>query len=147
MNVFLLMRQLLVAICFIVITVSAAKAQDSGPPLQVPQQVTSPSIDSEELQLRLSPLTKAELEVAAIAWLDIAKAKATEVVDAMVSLKAAEGEAAGRLRERVVALTAERNSMLDNLALVADAWEAKGGQAEAVADIRAYRNSMRVDEV
>ena len=147
MNVFFLMRQLLVAICFVVITVSATKAQDASPPPQVPQQVTSPSVDAEELQLRLSPLTKAELEVAANAWLDIAKAKASEVVDAMVRLKAAEGEEANKLRERVVALTAERNTMLDNLALVANAWEAKGGQAEAVADIRAYRNSMRVDEV
>ena len=110
-------------------------------------EVTNPSIDPVELELRLMPLTKTELEAAADAWLGIAKVKAHEVVDAMIRLKVVEGEAADVLRKQVTSLTSERDAALEKLRRVANAWEAKGGAAEAVSDIRAYRSSLLVGEV
>lgn len=140
-------RQLITAICFIALMSLAATAQDNSPPAQLPSQVTNPSIDPGELELRLMPLTKTELEAAADAWLGIAKVKAHEVVDAMIRLKVVEGEAADVLRKQVTSLTSERDAALEKLRRVANAWEAKGGAAEAVSDIRAYRSSLLVGEV
>ena len=147
MHIVSFFRQLITAICFIALMSLAATAQDNSPPAQLPSQVTNPSIDPVELELRLMPLTKTELEAAADAWLGIAKVKAHEVVDAMIRLKVVEGEAADVLRKQVTSLTSERDAALEKLRRVANAWEAKGGAAEAVSDIRAYRSSLLVGEV
>ena len=132
MHIVSFFRQLITAICFIALMSLAATAQDNSPPAQLPSQVTNPSIDPVELELRLMPLTKTELEAAADAWLGIAKVKAHEVVDAMIRLKVVEGEAADVLRKQVTSLTSERDAALEKLRRVANAWEAKGGAAEAV---------------
>ena len=110
-------------------------------------KVTRPAIDAAELELRLSPLTKAELEKVAAAWLNIAKSKAGDVIEATIQLRSSEGEAANNLREKVTALTTQRNQYLEKLRLVVSAWEIKGGNAELITEYRAYRNSLMVDEV
>lgn len=139
--------QLMAALCLVALMSLAASAQDNSPPVKISSQVTNPSIDPGELELRLMPLTKTELKAAADAWLGIAKVKAHEVVDAMIRLKAVDGEAADVLRKQVTSLTSERDAALEKLRRVANAWEAKGGAQEAIADIRAYRTSLLVDEV
>jgi hypothetical protein len=83
---------------------------DNSAPPPLPAQVSIPTIQAAELELRLQPLTKSELEAAANAWLGIAWSKASETVEVLISLRTAEGEAEDKLREKVTALTAERNA-------------------------------------
>ena len=142
-------RRVLLPFCLSVITALAASiaVAEEAPEPELPVEILSPSIEPDELQLRLLPLTKIELEKAATVWLQNAKKEATILVDVMVRLKDAEGEDASRLRELATTLTRQRNEALSKLTQVANAWEAKGGNAESIADIRAYRNSMLVNEV
>jgi len=142
-------RVFLFSLCLAVLTALSASSVLSQEAAQqeLPVEILSSSIKSDELDLRLLPLTKSELEKAADIWLQNAKKEATILVDVMVRLKDAEDEDADKLRELATTITGRRNDVLGKLSLVANAWEAKGGKPEAIADIRAYRNSMLVDEV
>jgi len=113
----------------------------------LPAAVTDPGVDPEILQLRLVPLTKAELEEAAAAWLGIVKAKTAEVADTMVAIAEAGDTVPEAQRERLARLMAERKSLFDSFARVISAWSLKGGDDAAIADYRAYQNAIFVDEV
>ncbi|MEO1459044.1 MAG: mechanosensitive ion channel domain-containing protein [Pseudomonadota bacterium] len=141
------MRSIILSIMCLVLTVTALSAQeeaDAPPPL--PPQVTDTSLDIQELTLRLVPLTKDELAQAAAEWLGIVKAKTEEVVEAQIAAAKAEGAAAEAARERLGEITQERKSLFDAYATVVDSWEKKGGDEAAVAEYRAYRSSIIVEE-
>jgi small conductance mechanosensitive channel len=150
----LLLREFLISLCVILLTALSASSAISQEATQqeLPVEILSPSIKSSELDLRLLPLTKSDLEKATGVWLQNAKQEATALVDVLVRLKMVkrkdgEGEATNKLRELAATITRRRNVVLGKLSLVAKAWEAKGGKPESIADIRAYRNSMLVKEV
>ena len=141
------MRSIILSIMCLVLTVTALPAQeeaDAPPPL--PPQVTDTSLDIQELTLRLVPLTKDELAQAAAEWLGIVKAKTEEVVEAQIAAAKAEGAAAEAARERLGEITQERKGLFDAYATVIDSWEKKGGDEAAVAEYRAYRSSIIVEE-
>ena len=116
----------------------------------VPEAILSPSIATDELALRLTPLTVAELAAAVEAWQKIVKAKTNEVVSAQIDAKTAEGakqEAqAQEARKRLAELVAERGSLFDRYSTVINSWQKKGGDEKAIAEFRAYRNSIIVEE-
>ena len=94
-----------------------AEGAEAGAPA-LPAAVTDPSTSMEILQIRLVPLTKDELAQAAARWLEIVKAKTSEVADATVAISQAGSNATAAQRERLAALIAERKSLFDNYARV-----------------------------
>jgi small conductance mechanosensitive channel len=134
---------------FLVTTLAWGQEADTEAP-NVPQAILSSEIAIDELALRLTPLTVAELAAAAEAWREIVKDKTNEVVAAQIAAKRAEGddqqaEAQGA-RERLAELVAERGSLFDRYSTVIDSWEKKGGDETAIAEFRAYRKSILVEE-
>jgi small conductance mechanosensitive channel len=136
------MSRWLAALCAVlfVTTAAIAVAQEEGPTL--PPEVIDPTIATEELTLRLVPLTVDELAAAAAEWQGIVKAKTEEVVAAQIAVT--NGDAAAR--DRVAALTEERQKLFADYRVVVDSWEKKGGDAAAIAQFRAYRNSILLEE-
>jgi len=124
-----------------------AVAQDAAPPPpEVPAAVVNPATPPDELTLRLIPLTKAELAEAAAQLMAQATTAAQAVVDADIAARALEGDAAATAREEVIARTEARNAVLSALSMVLDSWEKKNGDEAAIADMRAWRNSIFVEE-
>ncbi|MHA3979666.1 mechanosensitive ion channel family protein [Halovulum sp. GXIMD14794] len=111
-----------------------------------PDAVLDPSIETEELVLRLVPLTKDELVEVATAWLGIVKAQTQQVIEAQIEAQQSEGDAASAALDRMAELTTERGRMFDNLTAVVNSYEKKGGDEAVVADFRAYRSAVLVEE-
>ncbi|MHA1573287.1 MAG: mechanosensitive ion channel family protein [Alphaproteobacteria bacterium] len=112
----------------------------------LPAKLSQPAIDLEELELRLVPLTKAELKALTEEWLQIVKSKTEEVMEAQVTVANAEGATEAAMRKKLTAFHAERNKLFDKYSAVIDAWEKKGGDAAAIAEYRAYRSAISLEE-
>jgi small conductance mechanosensitive channel len=112
----------------------------------LPAKVFQPDIDIEELDFRLVPLTKDELKQLAEKWLRIVKSKTEEVMETQLTLAKTADGADGAVRESLTELHTERNQLFDKYSAVLDAWEKKGGDVAAIADYRAYRSSIIVEE-
>lgn len=123
-----------------------ALAQDAEEPPPVPAEITDQSIPSQELILRLTPLTIPELEAAASAWLEIVKEKTIEITGQQIEVLRSEGTAADTARERLSELVRERGKLFDNYSTVVNAWELKGGDEAKIKEYRAYRNAIAVEE-
>ncbi|WP_211100042.1 mechanosensitive ion channel family protein [Acuticoccus kandeliae] len=119
-------------------------ARDSATGLAV--EVLDPKISTDELELRLVPLTKAELEKLAQVWLEIVRKKTEEVMAAQVAIMRTEGAVADAARENLTELVAERKGLFDKYSKVISSWEKKGGDAAAIAELRAYRSSIIIEE-
>src|SRR5262245_33911536 len=117
----------------------------AAPPATAAVTVTNPEVPVAELELRLLPLTKAELDVEAGAWMQLLAGQVREIAEAEIDVsrqnaaiaatkdadRAAAGEQAkAATLERLVALRAERSAMLDRVAAVLDALADKGGNVE-----------------
>jgi small conductance mechanosensitive channel len=114
--------------------------------VSLPAKVLQPDIDLDELELRLVPLTKEELKQLAEKWLHIVKAKTEEVMEAQVKVSKTDGELEDAVREKLIKLQTERKQLFDKYSTVLDAWEKKGGDEAAIADYRAYRSSIIIEE-
>lgn len=137
-------RALAALVFFTFLTAAPVWSQDEAPP--PPAAVVDPAIEVDELTLRLVPLTRDELAEVADAWLGIVRDKTQEVVDAQIAARAADGESAQALAARATDLAAERDRLFRRFVAVVDGWERKGGDADAIAALRAYRASIIVDE-
>ena len=125
-----------------------AGAQESAEAPKVPESVLKADIPIEELTMRLTPLTAGELAAAAEAWRGIVKTKTEELVEAQISAQSetADSTIADEARERLATLGEERRALFDRYSTVVDSWEKKGGDEAAIAEYRAYRNSIIVEE-
>lgn len=116
----------------------------------VPQEILAPDIAIDELALRLTPLTIAELAAAAEAWRDIVKDKTEELVSVQIAANNAKDDdndaAAEQAREQLAKLAEARGALFDRYSTVVNSWEKKGGNEDAIAEFRAYRNSIIVEE-
>lgn len=121
-----------------------AAAEKSAPALD--PALSDPAIDRDDLELRLIPLTRDDLASLAATWLDIARSKTQEVVEAQLALRRAEGAAADEERTRLDALSRERRDLFDKYATVVTAWERKGGDAAEIATYRAYQSAVIIEE-
>jgi small conductance mechanosensitive channel len=140
------MRAFFTVISFLCLAlVGAAIAQDAEPPA-IPQEIVAPDVDQAELTLRLAPLTKDQLAEAAAQWQGIVQEKTQELVEAQLEALTAEGATAEAARERILALGAERGLLFANMMTVVDSLEKKNGDPDLIADYRAYRNSIIVEE-
>jgi len=123
-------------------------AADEGP--SYPEELANPGIPLEALQLLVIPLTVDELTGLADAWLANVKRQTGAVVDRQVDiLEATEAEqedAAQSARERMTELMQQRNEAFQRYSTVVNMLERKGGDEAAVAQYRAYRNAIIVEE-
>lgn len=109
--------------------------------------LTDPGIASEELAIRSLPLTAAEMGQLAQAWQNMAKGMTKAVVEEQLAVLAKETAGETEVpRERLTQLIELRNNAFENLSTVVDGLEAKGGDAAEVAQFRAYRAAIHVDE-
>jgi len=113
---------------------------------KLPPEAIKPGVGIEELEFRLVPLTKSELKLLAEEWLKIVKAKTEEVMEAQVAIAKTEGMVEDATREKLTRIDSERKELFKKYSSVLNAWEKKGGDEKAIADYRAYRNSIIVEE-
>jgi small conductance mechanosensitive channel len=112
----------------------------------LPAEVLQPGIEIDELELRLAPLTKDELKTVAEEWLQIVKSKTQGVIDAQIAMSKSDGKVEDAVRKKLTDLSTERNRLFDKYSAVLNAWERKGGDEATIADYRAYRSSIIVEE-
>lgn len=120
-----------------------AAAGPAAPPL--PQ--IAPDTPPEQLGLRLSPLTEADLAAEAQAWQGLLKAKTQEVVELRIALQQATGEEANKLTEAIVALSGQRGALSSGLGEILQAWEMKGGNPEKIEPIRKYVSAAGAEQL
>lgn len=113
----------------------------------LPARILEPSIESEQLELLLLPLTESQLAGAAEAWQRIVQEQTQDVVDATLRVSGTGGETADLFRERVADLAEQRRHMFENFMIVLSDWQKKGGNVDEIAKYRAYRNSIIIDEI
>ncbi len=139
----------LVALFFMASFGWATDTANANEPI-VPQAIVAPDIVVDELALRLTPLTVAELAAAAEAWRDIVKAKTEELVSAQIAANEAKDDkndaVEQQARQQLTELAEARGALFDRYSTVVSSWEKKGGNEEAIAEFRAYRNSIIVEE-
>ncbi len=111
-----------------------------------PAGLDDPSIDLEELQLRLIPLTADQLGSLAAAWQEQARAATQAAVDKSLEIRAAEGSETEALREKRLALLEERGLIFEKFLAVVSSLEAKGGDPAKVAALRDYLSEIRNQE-
>jgi small conductance mechanosensitive channel len=112
----------------------------------LPTEVLDPAIDTTELEYRLVPLTKDELSALAAEWVAIVKDKTSEVMAAQIAIYKTEGNVEEAARDKLTELVQARKSQFDKFDDIVSALEKKGGDEAEVAEYRAYRNSIIVEE-
>jgi small conductance mechanosensitive channel len=125
---------------------NGSASADAPAEVTLPPEVTEPRISPTELDVRLVPLTKAELKQLAEEWGKIVKSKTEEVMEAQVAIAHRASEVEDAARERLTQLVGERKQLFDKFSAVLNSWEKKGGDEKAIADYRAYRNSIIAEE-
>lgn len=123
---------------------AAEAAQDMA--TAYPAGLDDPSIDLEELQLRLIPLTADQLSPLAAAWQERARAATQAAVNKSLEIRAAEGTETEALRKNRLALLEERGLVFDKFSAVVSSLEAKGGDPAKVAALRDYLSAITREE-
>lgn len=127
------------ALVLMLLTLCAAPALAADAPAPTATTTTDPNIPTNELTLRLKPLTKAELVVEADAWLSLLQAKVREICEAQIAADKATGDEKTKLFEHATALGDERVGLTDRVNIVLAALERKGG---ARTDYDTYVNAV-----
>jgi len=145
-------RQFVAVLIVLLLSVGNGWAKDAAASeaFVVPESVLVTDIPVDELALQLTPLTVSELAAVAEAWQVIVKEKTEKVVGLQIAAKqAADGNddaAASEAREKLGIAAEERGALFDRYSTVVDSWAKKGGDEAAIAEFRAYRNSILVEE-
>jgi hypothetical protein len=127
-----------------VLSTGVGWAQDKA--TAYPAGLDDPSIELEELQLRLIPLTADQLDSLAAAWQEQARAAAQATVDKSFEIRSAEGTETEALREKRLVLLKERGLIFEKFLAVVSSLEAKGGDPAKVALLRDYISAIRSEE-
>lgn len=141
-------------------------AQEEAGVEPAPEAVTTsdPDIPVDHLKLRVQPLTVGELEVEAVGWRDLVKAKVQELVDAQLTSRRADDQEADNAAEaaadgtadaaavtgaaaaekdeavgRLTVLQDEKTKLLQRLEVVLQAFERKGGDP---GEFRTYASAV-----
>ena len=118
---------------------------DTEAPVPGPALV-NPDVPTNEFAHQLIPLTKAELEPLAVAWLDIVRLKTSEIADLQVAVVRQPDTTTDENYQAIADLVAQRADLFERFTMVVNALESKGGQAEQIAELRAYRDSVLFSE-
>lgn len=102
--------------------------------------IGDPRISLAELEMRLKPMTRGQLQIEADGWLGLVQGRAFELSEIEIALlRAAEGERAA-LQATIVAAKEQRQAVIDRLNVVLTALKAKGG---AAGDYETYVNALQ----
>ena len=116
----------LIALFFMASLSWATDAADANEPT-VPEAILTADIAIDELALRLTPLTVAELAAAAAAWRDIVKAKTEELVSAQIAANEAKDDdndaVEQQARQQLTELAEARGALFDRYSTVVNSWE------------------------
>jgi len=123
---------------------AAVAAQDKAPPY--PAGLDDPSIELDELELRLIPLTLDQLSALAAAWQDQSRGAMQAIVDKVLEIRAADEAEAEALRKERLALLEERNSVFDKFSAVISSFEKKGADPAEVTALRDYIVAITKEE-
>ena len=128
------------------VTSAAVDQSARDPETGLTREVLNSAIDSQELGLRLIPMTKPELELLAEKWLEIVREKTEEVMSAQIAISRTEGAVEDAAREDLADLALERGLLFEKYSKVITSLEKKGGDPALVSEYRAYRSSVIVEE-
>lgn len=109
-------------------------------------EVLDPNIDELELEHRLVPMTKQELAALAERWLKIVKHATEEVMRMQIAIDRTGGTMEALARDQLTEVAGKRKALFDKYSAVLAAWEKKGGDPDAIAEYRAYRTAIIVEE-
>ena len=118
----------LIVVCVLAFSVPSV-AQPSEPKPSGPQPaaaLTNPAVSLNELAHRLVPLTKAELEPLANAWLAIVRIKTEEIAESQVELLHDPSAATEEAYQEIAAMVEVRAGLFERLSMVVNALESKG---------------------
>ncbi len=108
--------------------------------------LTDPLIEPKELDLLILPLTADELMLLTDAWQNIVKGLTRAVVTEQLAVLEIEADGGSASRERLTELSEARNDAFAKFASIVSSFEAKGGDPAEVAQYRAYRAAIIVEE-
>lgn len=110
-----------------------------------PAGLDDPSLNLEELQLRLVPLTAEQLASLAVAWQKQVQTATQEIVDKSLEIRTAEGTEKETLRQERLALVEEQELIFEKFSAVISSFEARGGDPAEVAAMRSYLAAIIVE--
>ena len=105
-------------------------------------ELVRPDVPLEELAHRLIPLTLDELAPLADAWQEIVRDTTLEISNQQVALLANPDLRTPEANRELGRLVEQRAAQFERFTMVVDAFERKGGDAERVATLRAYRDAV-----
>ena len=104
------------------------------------------TIELEELQLRLIPLTAEQLGPLAATWQEHARTATQAAIDKSLEIRAAEEADAEELRKERLTLLDERKHIFEKFSAVVSSFETKGGDPAEVEALRAYLSAITMEE-
>ena len=104
------------------------------------------TIELEELQLRLIPLTAEQLGPLAAIWQEHARTATQAAVDKSLEIRATEEADAEELRKERLTLLDERRHIFEKFSAVVSSFETKGGDPTEVEALRAYLSAIAIEE-
>ena len=112
-------------------TAPTSDAQATADPAAVTANTTTdPAIPTDNLNLRLKPLTREELAVEVKAWQSLLKAKSEEVAEAIIDSRSQNaGDEKRAVLQQLSGLKEEKSALIARFEMATDAYELKGGDA------------------
>ncbi len=114
-------------------------AEEKKKPPEKPVTTDNPEIAIEELNHRLSPLTKDDLAVEADGWLQVIKKHSQELSDMQIAVLNAKDDEKTQLLESVSKLQEQQTRLIDRLSAVIEEFRSKGGKVD---DYEAYISAI-----
>ncbi len=98
-----------------------------------------------ELQLRVGPLRKAQLEEEVERWLGLLQARSVELAEKEIAARGAEGDAKEALLAEAAEVRDRRTALVDRVRVVIDELERKGGDVEEYRRYTELQSGLTVD--
>jgi len=112
------------------------------------QAVTAnPDIRSNELVLRLMPLTQDELEVESDAWMQLLKEKISVLAEKKVARETADKADKAKHEKEMTLLIVEANAVVEKFEAVLTAWKRKGGDEKKISEYKKYLTVVHLEGV
>ena len=103
---------------------AAAESAEQKP---APTTTSNPEIPVKELQYRIVPLTKDDLQIETEGWLGLLKVQAAKISQMQIDAMNAEGDAKAKLLADVTKLQEQQTALMDRVKAVVEELRTKGG--------------------
>jgi small conductance mechanosensitive channel len=127
---------------FLLPVFASAKSDEQKP---APITTSNPEIPVKELQYRLVPLTKDDLQVEAEGWLGLLKAHAAKISQVQIDAVNAEGDKKEKLLADVTKLQEQQTALMDRVKAVVEELRTKGGEVDTYDKYLAVVSGIKVD--